>query len=251
MARSSPPRHRSRSSSSERESRCSGGACRQGHIGVNPDANVGGLWSTVPMHRQIAGSLTGRVTKWIVLVAWLVIAAGLHGLLPEARPTSRTTRPRRGCPRRAESTRALEKLGPFQDQNAIPTLVVYEREGGLTEADLAAIEEQRQGVRRARRARCPRRGPAARRRQPEDRRAVRRQRRLRGRRGRPDPGHLRLRQGRLERPARRRRRAPRHRQDRRRRDLHRRHRAARPPTPPRPSAASTPPCSSPPSASSS
>ena len=25
------------------------------------------------MHRQIAGKLTGRVTKWIVLAAWLVI----------------------------------------------------------------------------------------------------------------------------------------------------------------------------------
>ena len=41
----------------------------------------------------------------------------------------------------AESTRAFEKLEPFQDPNAIPTIVVYERDGGLTEADLAAIEE--------------------------------------------------------------------------------------------------------------
>ena len=35
-------------------------------------------------------------------------------------------------PASAESTRALEKLGPFQDPNAIPTIVVYERDGGLT-----------------------------------------------------------------------------------------------------------------------
>ena len=27
-----------------------------------------------PMHRQIAGKLTGRVTKWIVLLAVLLIA---------------------------------------------------------------------------------------------------------------------------------------------------------------------------------
>ena len=29
------------------------------------------------MHRQIAGKLTGRVTKWIVLVVWLVAVVGL------------------------------------------------------------------------------------------------------------------------------------------------------------------------------
>ena len=28
------------------------------------------------MHRQIAGKLTGRVTKWIVLAAWLIIFVG-------------------------------------------------------------------------------------------------------------------------------------------------------------------------------
>ena len=31
------------------------------------------------MHRQIAGSLTGRVTKWIVLVAVLVITGIMAG----------------------------------------------------------------------------------------------------------------------------------------------------------------------------
>ena len=45
-------------------------------------------------------------------------------------------------PESAESTRAFEKLEPFQDPNAIPTVVVYQRAGGLTEADLAAIEAQ-------------------------------------------------------------------------------------------------------------
>ena len=45
-------------------------------------------------------------------------------------------------PESAESTRALEELGPFQDPDAIPTLVVYEHESGLTDADFAAIAEQ-------------------------------------------------------------------------------------------------------------
>ena len=45
------------------------------------------------MHRQIAGKLTGPVTKWIVLAAWLVLFVGgmvLNGKLDRA---CRTTRP--------------------------------------------------------------------------------------------------------------------------------------------------------------
>ena len=50
------------------------------------------------MHRQIAGKLTGRVTKWIVLVAWIVAFVGLGSLSVQARSTSRTTRRPPGCP---------------------------------------------------------------------------------------------------------------------------------------------------------
>ena len=43
-------------------------------------------------------------------------------------------------PGNAESTRALEKMEPFQDPNAIPTTVVYEKKSGLTPDDLADAE---------------------------------------------------------------------------------------------------------------
>ncbi|QBX56185.1 hypothetical protein EXE58_12375 [Nocardioides seonyuensis] len=92
------------------------------------------------MHRQIAGSLTGRVTKWLVLVTWLLIAVGSAGFAAKLTDVQ-NNEASSWLPDTAESTRAFEKLGPFQDPNAIPTLVVYEREGGLTEADLADIEE--------------------------------------------------------------------------------------------------------------
>ena len=93
------------------------------------------------MNRQLAGRLTGRVTKWVVLVVWLS-SRSARRCSPPSWPTCRTTRRPRGCRRRRESTRAFEKLAPFQDPNAIPTIVVYHRARGLTEADLAAIEEQ-------------------------------------------------------------------------------------------------------------
>ncbi|WP_310528768.1 MMPL family transporter [Nocardioides sp.] len=93
------------------------------------------------MHRKIAGSLTGPATKWIVLIAWLAVAAG-SSMFASKLIDVQNNEASSWLPASAESTRALDKLGAFQDVNAIPTLVVYERTGGLTEADLAAIEAQ-------------------------------------------------------------------------------------------------------------
>jgi RND superfamily putative drug exporter len=92
------------------------------------------------MHRQIAGKLTGTVTKWLVLVAWLVIVGvsfGFAAKLTEVQNNEASS----WLPASAESTKALEKLEPFQSPNAIPTLVVYERTSGLTEDDIAAATE--------------------------------------------------------------------------------------------------------------
>lgn len=91
------------------------------------------------MHRQIAGRLTGRVTKWVVLFFWLVIlvvGSGFAAKLTDEQNNEASS----WLPESAESTRALEKLEPFRDSDAIPTVVVYERETGLTEADIAAAE---------------------------------------------------------------------------------------------------------------
>lgn len=91
------------------------------------------------MHRQIAGKLTGRVTKWLVLGFWIIAVAGLGsfaGKLTEVQNNEASS----WLPGSAESTRAIEKLEPFQDPNAIPTVLVYERPGGLTQEDLAAAK---------------------------------------------------------------------------------------------------------------
>jgi RND superfamily putative drug exporter len=93
------------------------------------------------MHRQIAGSLTGRVTKWIVLVVSILatmVLGYLGGQLNDVKNNEQSS----WVPSSAESTRVAEEISGEVDPNDIPTLVVYHREGGLTEADLAAIEEQ-------------------------------------------------------------------------------------------------------------
>lgn len=93
------------------------------------------------MHRQIAGKLTGRYTKWVVLAFWVVVLAvssGFAGKLTDVQNNEASS----WLPASAESTRALDKMAPFQDENDIPTVVVYLRDGGLTPEDLAAIKGQ-------------------------------------------------------------------------------------------------------------
>jgi len=92
------------------------------------------------MHRQIAGRLTGRVTKWFVLAFWLlavVVAGPFAAKLSDVQNNESSS----WLPASAESTRALERMEPFQDPNAIPTVVVYERTSGLTPDDVAAAQQ--------------------------------------------------------------------------------------------------------------
>jgi RND superfamily putative drug exporter len=91
------------------------------------------------MHRQIAGKLTSPITKWIVLVAWVVVF-GVAGMFASKLTDVQDNEASSWLPASAESTKALDKLAPFQDENDLPTIVVYHRDSGLTQDDLAAIQ---------------------------------------------------------------------------------------------------------------
>src|SRR5690242_20009621 len=91
------------------------------------------------MHIQIAGKLTGRITKWIVLAA-VVVAFFAMGSLAGKLTSVQNNEAESWLPESAESTQAIQRLEEFQDPNDLVTTVVYYRESGLTEEDLAAIE---------------------------------------------------------------------------------------------------------------
>ena len=91
------------------------------------------------MHIQIAGKLTGRVTKWIVLVAVLVIAV-IFGSFAGKLTSVQNNEAESWLPESAESTQAIQRLEAFQDPNDLVTTVVYYKESGLSQDDLAAIE---------------------------------------------------------------------------------------------------------------
>ena len=93
------------------------------------------------MGRTYASKVSNRRFKWVILVFWLVLAAA-SGPLAGALTDEQDNEVSSWLPGDAESTRALEmqtQLG--SDPDVIPAVVVYERTDGLTEADLAAIEE--------------------------------------------------------------------------------------------------------------
>jgi RND superfamily putative drug exporter len=93
------------------------------------------------MHRQIAGKLTSPVTKWVVLAFWVgafVVLGSFAGKLTEVQNNEASS----WLPGNAESTLALEKMKPFQDPNAIPTTVVYEKKSGFTAGDFVEMKDQ-------------------------------------------------------------------------------------------------------------
>jgi RND superfamily putative drug exporter len=86
------------------------------------------------MTRSLAGLLTGRRTKFLVLVFWLIVVAlagSLAGKLSKAENNEASS----WLPGKAESTQALKLQEHFRSQNTLDAVVVYTRNSGLTAAD--------------------------------------------------------------------------------------------------------------------
>src|SRR5687767_3550727 len=96
--------------------------------------------------RKVGDIVSGRRSKWVVAVVWLLLAVGLAGpsgmLADETEDSTESF-----LPRSAESKEALaileEEFPGGDTENAI---VVYRREGGLTKADQAQIEEDAEAI---------------------------------------------------------------------------------------------------------
>ena len=88
------------------------------------------------MTGSAARLLTGRRTKFLVLVFWLVmvaIAGPLAGRLTGAQKNYSAS----WLPGSAESTKVLQIQQSFQSPNALPAVITYDRPSGLTGADRA------------------------------------------------------------------------------------------------------------------
>ncbi len=90
---------------------------------------------------RLARLPAGRVTKWLVVGFWLVLAVVAFG------PSSSLTDAQSNdaiawLPDDAESTQVMQAASAFTDEDLVPTVVVYERDAGITGADRAAVADQ-------------------------------------------------------------------------------------------------------------
>src|SRR5262245_6853637 len=92
------------------------------------------------MHRRFAGAVAGRRVKWAVLAIWIVMAAvlgiGFGSKLADVEDNETVN----WLPGSAESTQALEEISAFRSDTTLDAVIVYERDGGITEDDVAAAQ---------------------------------------------------------------------------------------------------------------
>jgi putative drug exporter of the RND superfamily len=99
--------------------------------------------------RRLGGAVTGPRGRWVALITWLALAAA--GLLAHRHIDDVTAAGQASfLPADAESTRAVEALTPTGGGEEVPAIVVFERRGGLADADLNAIGRIGEGLDRLR-----------------------------------------------------------------------------------------------------
>ena len=95
---------------------------------------------TVTTLRALAAFATGRRSKWLVVVLWILLAAALSG--PGSKLADETNDQTQSfLPESAESTKVLNlQEERFREGQTRDALIVYRREGGLTAADKRKVE---------------------------------------------------------------------------------------------------------------
>lgn len=87
----------------------------------------------------VAGWVTHRYAKFAVVAFWLVVVA-LLGPLAGKLTGVQNNEAKSWLPAEAESTQVLDVASTFVSANTIPAVLVYERDSGLTQADLAKVQ---------------------------------------------------------------------------------------------------------------
>ncbi|RAG83601.1 hypothetical protein DN069_21315 [Streptacidiphilus pinicola] len=85
--------------------------------------------------RQLAALPAGRRSKWVVLVVWILALMAL-GPLAGKLTGAENNQTSSWLPGSAESTKVLDLQGQFVSTETVPTVVVYTRDSGITQADM-------------------------------------------------------------------------------------------------------------------
>ncbi|AUH39562.1 MMPL family transporter [Streptomyces sp. CMB-StM0423] len=102
-----------------------------------------GLNTRSRLKDRYAGLVSGRRTKWAVLLLWLLLV-GVGGSLAGKLGDVQDNDPATWLPASAQSTQAVELAEEhFADKDSSSAVVVYARGDGLTDADLGKIDADR------------------------------------------------------------------------------------------------------------
>ncbi len=85
---------------------------------------------------HVAGWITHRYVKFVIIAFWIAVIALTYSLAGKL-SAAESNDAKSWLPQSAESTKVLDKAGAFVSSNVIPAVVVYQRDGGLTEDDKA------------------------------------------------------------------------------------------------------------------
>jgi putative drug exporter of the RND superfamily len=99
--------------------------------------------------RKVASIVTGRRSKWVILVVWVIAVFAVFPL--GSKLTDKTTDDTQSfLPASAESTKVVKSLDEDFDQGETDdAIVVYQRDGGLTAADQQKIRADAQTIQAA------------------------------------------------------------------------------------------------------
>lgn len=87
------------------------------------------------MTRSATGFVCGPRTKYAVLAFWVLVLVGAMGFAQKL-TDEQNNEAVSWLPGSAESTKALKATAAFSSPNMLPAVVVYERQSGITDADM-------------------------------------------------------------------------------------------------------------------
>jgi RND superfamily putative drug exporter len=90
---------------------------------------------------RLAWFPSSRMTKWFVLVFWLLVLAAAFGPAGKLQGVLNNEAVA-WLPADAQSTQVVKQIEAFQSKNEFPAVIVYERPAGLTPADTQAVTAQ-------------------------------------------------------------------------------------------------------------
>ncbi|MFC7549625.1 MMPL family transporter [Plantactinospora sp. GCM10030261] len=96
------------------------------------------------MLRTLAALPGGRAAKWVIVALWIALlipAAMVAGQLGDVEENDNSA----WLPGNAESTEVIDRAGKFQTADTVPAIVVYDRPGGVTDADMAEARADADG----------------------------------------------------------------------------------------------------------